>query len=205
MIYTKEKIYNLTLSALLLAKEVINIATDTSNEVRVLNTHYDVALESTLKDLDLDILSTPIELELIEELDEGPWTYVYKYPTACAHLRRIQSGFVTDNKRSHIAKKVGVYEGQKAIFTDEAQAVAECIPNTISLDMLSAMAGMALAYRLAYLAAPLITGKGAKALRESLLQAYVIAKTEAQEDDKLENFNYEEDRLRSEFVDERLS
>lgn len=204
MAYTKVKIYNLALSALMLAKEVVEIDTDRSNEVRVLNTHWDVALESTLKDLDLDILSTPIELELIEELDEGPWGYAYKYPTNCAHLRRIVSGFLTDNNRTHIAKRVAMYEGQKAIFTNEDVAVAECIPNDIPLAALSSMAGMALAYKLAYLSAPLVVGKGSKNLRDDLQKAYVIAKAEAQEDDSAENFMFESDDIRSEFVAARL-
>lgn len=201
---TKAKIYNLTLSALLLSREVTEVETDKSNEVRVLNIHWDTALESTLKDLDLDSLSTTIELELIEALDSGPWGFVYKYPSNCALLRRIQSLVLTDNKRTHISKKVAIHQGQRAIFTNEYAAVAECIPNTINLSTLSSMAKMALAYKLAYLSAPLVVGKGAQKLRESLMQAYIIAKTEAQEDDKLENFNYESDDVRSEFVDARL-
>ncbi len=132
MSYTKAKIFNLTLSALLLTKEVVNTDTDTSNEVRVLNTHYDVALQSTLKDLDLDSLSSPITLELIEELDVPPWQFVYKYPTSCALLRRIESGYLTDNNRTHISKRVAVHGVQKAIYTNQPDAVAECIPNTVS-------------------------------------------------------------------------
>lgn len=204
MSYTKSKIYNLALSALLLAREVSEIETDKSNEVRVLNIHWDVALESTLKDLNLDSLSSPIPLELISELDGNPWLYVYKYPTTCGLLRRLVSGTLTDNNRTHISKRVAMHEGQKAIFTNEYAAVAECLPLNVSLAAFSPMAGMALAYKLAYLSAPLITGKGAKPLRDSLMQAYIIAKTEAQEDDALENFNYESDAVRSEFVAARL-
>lgn len=203
--YTKPKIYNLALSALLLSTEIEEIETDTSNEVRVLNLHYDTALESTLKDLDLDALSTPITLELLATLDDGgPWTYVYKYPNNCAKFRRLVSGNVTDNSRTHIAKQVRMYNGQKAIFTNEYAAIAECMPKNISLAALSAEAGMALAYKLADLATPLLTGKGAQKLREDIQKAYIIAKNEAQEDDRQENHNYEEDHIRSEFVDARL-
>jgi hypothetical protein len=204
MSYSKAKIYNLSLQALLLAKEVVDPDTDKSNEVRVLNMHWDTALESTLKDLDLDSLSTPIELELIEELSEGPWKYVYKYPTNCAFLRRIKSCFVKDNRSTHISKRVAMHNGQKAIFTNEYEAVAECIPKNISLAAFESMAGMALAYRLAFLSAPLITGKGAKTLRKEIEEAYIIAKTEAQESDKAENFSYETDDVDSEFVAARL-
>lgn len=204
MAYTKAKIYNLALSALLLAKEVTEIETDKSNEVRVLNIHWDTALESTLKDLDLDILSSPMELELITQLDTGPWKYVYKYPTNCAMFRRIQSCVLTDTKRTHIPKRVGIYNDKKVIFTNEISAVAECIPSNVPLVVFSSMAAMALAYMLAYLSAPLVVGKGSKPLRESLMQAYIFAKTEAQEDDARENFNYEPDYVRSEFVAARI-
>jgi hypothetical protein len=204
MSYTKVKLYNLALSALLLAKEITNVDTDTSNEVRVLNMHWDTALESTLQDLDLDSLMTPITLELIEELDAGPWRYVYKYPTNCLFLRRIKSCVETDNKSTHISKKVHMYEGVKAVFTNEYEAVAECMPKDIPLAALNAMAGMCVAYKHAMLSAPLIVGKGSERLKASLKLEYLIAKGEAQETDAAENFNYESDDLRSEFVSARL-
>lgn len=206
MAYSKEKIYNLALSALLLAREVAEVSTDTSNEVRVLNLHWDTALEATLKDLDLDCLSSSVQLELIAELnDGGPWRYAYKYPTTCAFLRRLKSCAVIDTKKTHIAKKVQLYNGQRAIFTNQFEAVAEILPFNVPLAALSPMAAMALAYQLAWLSAPLIAGKGAKNLKEEIYTQYLIFKSEAQEDDAAENFNFEPDWVRSEFVDERTS
>ena len=205
MSYTKEGIYNLTLSALLLGKEVTEVSTDKSNEVRVLNIHWDTALGSTLKDLDLDILSSPVTLELIEELEDNIWQYAYKYPTNCGLLRRIQSSVLTDTSRTHIPKRVGVHDNVKAIFTNEYDAVAEIIPRNISLALLNENAALAIAYKLAWLSAPLITGKGARTLRDELWKSYLLAKAEAQEDDRRENFNYDSDSTRSEFVAERLS
>ena len=206
MSFTKEKIYNLALSALLLSEEVIEISTSKSNNISILNRFYDIAFASTLQDLDLDSTSEPITLELIEELgDDYNWDYVYKYPSNCIFLRRIKSSAVTDNKSTHISKRVAQYEGQKAIFTNEYQAVAECIPKDLSLESLSPMAGLAVAYKLAILSAPLAVGKGAKTLRKEINDNYIIAKTEAQETDSLENFNYESDWQRSEFVEARLS
>ena len=67
------------------------------------------------------------------------------------------------------------------------------------------MAAMAIAYKLALLSAPLLVGKGAKTLRKEISENYIIAKGEAQETDSLENFNYESDWERSEFVEARLS
>lgn len=209
MSFTKAKIYNLTLSALLLAEEVIDIDTNKTNNVSVLNRFYDIALESTLQDLDLDSLSQPITLELLADLASTdanvPWEYVYKYPTNCVFLRRIESLVPTDNKSTHISKRTGLYEGQKAIFTNEFQAIGECIPKDVPLEALSPMAGLSVSYSLASLSAPLIVGKGAKKLRESIEQRYIISKLQAQETDSLENFNYESEWQRSEFVEARLS
>ena len=206
MSFTKPKIYNLALSALLLSREVSDVATDESNEVRILSTHYDIAFESTLQDLDLDSLSMPISLELLANLSSttNPWNYVYKYPNDCVFLRRLDSGQVVDNRSTHLPKRTGIYEGEKAIFTNEESAVGECIPKSVPLSALSPMAGLAVSYRLAILSSPLIVGKGAKTLREQINAYYIIAKSEAQETDSRENFNYEADYLRSEFVQARL-
>lgn len=205
MSFTKTKIYNLALSALLLSRQVTDTETDNiTNEVRVLNQFWDIALTSTLQELDLDSLSEEIPLELIAELDEGPWEYVYKYPTRCTYLRRIKSNYVTDTSDSHIAKRTGMYEGQKAIFTSEYGAIGECIANDVPLAALNASAGLAVSYRLAFLSAPLLAGKGAKALREEIYQRYLLSLNDAQELDKLENFSYDPAYVRSEFVRARL-
>lgn len=205
MSFTKLKAYNLALSALLLSRQISDTETDTiTNEVRVLNQFWEDALTSTLQELDLDYLSESIPLELLAELTNSPWTYVYKYPIRCAFLRRIESGALTDTSSTHIAKRTGIYTGQKAIFTNEYQAVAECITKDVSLDVLSSPAAFAVSYKLAYLSSPLLVGKGAKALREELYQRYLMTLNDAKELDKLENFSYDPDYIRSEFVRARL-
>lgn len=203
--YSKETIYELALSALLLDREVSEVATDESNEIRVLNTHYQIALNSTLSDLDLDSTSTTKILEKKAQLEEGEFKCVYRYPTDCVFLRRIVSGCATDNRYSHIAKRTGMYNGQKCIFTNHENAELEYISNDILLSELSPMLGLAVAYKLAYLSAPLITGKGAKRLRNDIKEDYLLAKHDAQENDSNENFRYESDETRSEFVAERIS
>jgi antitoxin (DNA-binding transcriptional repressor) of toxin-antitoxin stability system len=206
MAYSKLTIYNLALSSLLLAKQVTEIETDTSNEVKVLNLHWDVALESTLKDLDLDSLSTRVTLELIEELPNDKfWNYVYAYPDNCALLRRLDSGALTDTNASLIDKHVRVLDGEKVIYTNDTNSVAEIIPLDLPISAVPGMACMAIAYKLAYLSAPLITGKGAQKLRDELMKQYVIAKNEAQEDDVKENATYQSDESVSEWVATRIS
>jgi len=204
-VYSKEKIFNIALSALLLNRQVTSAQTDQSNESKVLLQHYDIAFNSTLTDMELDSTSECLILALIEADPNDKWLYSYEYPVRCAHLRRIDSGAKIDDRSTHISKIVTQNKGRKVIFTDEVDAVADCVVNDFPLNSLSANAGLAIAYRLAILSSSLITGKGAKKLKEKIERDYVIAKTEAQEKDRLENFNYVDEETESEFVQERLS
>jgi len=205
MSFNKNKAYNFALSALLLSREVTDTESDKSNEVKVLNTFWKDALTSCLEELDLDSLTEIIPLELLADDLTGPWQYVYKYPNRCAFLRRIQSHVETDTASTFIDKRVQLFQGQKAIYTNHYQAVAECIPNDVALESLTTSAGFAISYKLAWLAAPLITGKGAKALREEIYKLYMLAIEEAREHDKMENYSYRDPIVASEFVAARLS
>lgn len=205
--YSKTEIYNLALSHLKLSRQVEETETDTvTNEVRVLNQFWDIALKNTLQELDLDSLSQPIVLELLEVLnDGGPWDFIYKYPSKAVFLRRIQSCARVDNASTAIKKRTALYNGQKVIYTTEQNAVGEFIMSDAPLDALSPMAGLAISYNLAWLSAPLIVGKGAGKLQESLFVQYNLTRAKAQEIDANENFNYDEAYERSEYVNVRMS
>lgn len=202
--YSKEDIFNLALSALLLQRRVTNADTDQSNEVKVLRSVWEPALASALEDLDLDSLSSQIDLELIEEDPNRYWKYAYKYPTNCAKFRRLQSCAIKDNRDTQIPKRVGIHDGEKAIFTNLWQAVAEYIPKDVPLSAFSATAGIVLAYKLAILSAPLVTGKGAKDLIAKLTDNYKIFKAEAQEQDRDENHRFEDPVMESDMVRARF-
>lgn len=204
--FTKAKLYNLTLGALLLQRQIVTPETDTSNECKVLNNHYDVAFRSTLEDLDLDSTSTQVTLSLLATDDEDfpEWKYIYAYPDDCAFFRRIKSTSKLDNRATFIEKKVGMYGTVKAIFTDEVDAIAEYISEDVELDTLSATVGLCISYKLASLASPLIVGKGAQKLREDIYKQYLIYKAEAQEQDRRENFNFPDPEIESEFIGSRI-
>lgn len=207
MSYTKTDAYNLALNALLLNKQLDNADTDTGSEARAFNSVWDTVFNHVLQDLDLDSLASFKALELIEEVDRDTylWTYAYKYPSNCAFLRRIKSPEKIDNEATHIPKRVGIYGSRKVIFTDQYDAVCEYIPNDISLEFFSAPAMKALSYALASFTTPLIVGKGSKTLKDQIDAKYLIAKHEAQEADRLENFVFDQPEQRSEFARVRLS
>jgi hypothetical protein len=202
--YTKAKIYNLALGALLLSRQIIDTETDKSNERVVLGTHWDTALRSTLEDMDLDATSSQVTLELIELDPNDLWGYSYKYPSDCTYLRRLQSCVVEDNRSTHIPRRIAIKGGVKCIFTNKEDAIAEYISDNVPLSALSANAGLAVAYKLALLSAPLIVGKGAKTLMADIQAKYLVVKAEAQEQDQRENFNFEDPEVTSEFVQARI-
>lgn len=203
--YSKVKIFNLALGALLSTKQITNTETDVSTECRTLNNFWDAALKQTLQDLDLDATSSQKNLELIEAEPNKLWAYSYKYPNDCAFLRRIQSTVLKDTRDTQIRKRVATMGGIKVIMTDEYDAIAEYISYDVPLSVLSASAGLAVSQRLAWLSSPLISGKQAATLKKSIFDDYKISKAEAQEHDRLENSNMDTDEEMSEFVSARIS
>lgn len=203
MAYSKAKIFNLALGALLLQRQISDTDNDASNEAAVLNTHWDAAFNSTLQDMDLDSTSTQAILALIEEDPTDDWGYAYTYPSDCVFLRRIQSSVRIDSRSTHIEKRIAIHEGQKVIFTDQTDAVAEYISNDVPISSLSASVGLAIAYQLAILSSPLIVGKGAQKLRDDLEKRYIVLKADAQKQDRAENFNFVDEDIDSEFVQAR--
>ena len=203
---SKVKIYNLALSALLLSRQVTETESEKmSNEVRVLNQLWDSALESVLQQLDLDSLVETIDLELIEEIPDNPHlVYAYKYPSRSIFLRRIKTSLIKDTSRTRIELKVGIYKNQKVIFTNEYQAQAECICRDVSLAFIGPSTELAIAYKLAYLACPLLVGKGAKTLREEIRQIFTMYMMDAKANDVNENFVYESPEEQSDFVAARI-
>lgn len=207
MALSKAKIFNLALSALLLQRRTVDPDTDQSNEVKVLLTHWEIALDMVLEDLDLDSTAIEAPLALVVADPTTEWDYAYAYPADCVFFRRIKSidGVVVDNKTTHMSKMIRIFQGQKVIFANKEDAVAEYISNTVNINTFSANLGLSIAYRLALLSAPLVVGKGAKSLMDKLEKNYVIAKGEAQEKDQRENFNFQEEALESEFVEVRTT
>lgn len=203
--YSKAKIFNMSLGFLLLQRQIVDTETDKSNEAKVLNTHWDAALRSTLEDLDLDSTSSQITLELIEENPNEFWRYSYKYPSDCAFLRRIQSCARTDNRDTFINKRVSIKDGEKCIFTNQPNAIAEYISYNTPLTKMSATVGICIALRLAMLASPLITGKGANKIKQDITANYLAYKMEAQEQDRNENRSFEPEWVESDFVRTRMS
>jgi len=225
--YTKAKIFNVALSLLLLQRQLVNPISENSNEAKVLNLQWDIALSSALADMNLNSTSIRMKATLVARLfgpgaDFGEahhhWKFAYQYPSDCGFFRRIISRMEIDDKSSHIPKIVSLYKAsngniQKVIFTNHHQhredgsdgIWIEYIPKEFPIPQLSPSAAMAIGARLAGLGAPLIVGKGARTLIDSIDKKYVMWKAEAQQQDANESFFFETEATMSEFVRSRLS
>lgn len=203
--YTKAKIFNLALGALGLNKQIIDVDSDTSRENLVLKVHYETALRAALEDMDLEATASQKTLELITQEPNVLWLYAYKYPSNCTFFRRIQSGVVKDTKSTRIKYTIKNHNGTKAIYTNEANAVGEMITDDFNLSLLSSNAGLAIAYKLAWLSSSLIAGKGASAIKATIEKSYALALGNAQEHDQNENQQFDDPEVQSEFVEERIS
>lgn len=203
--YTKAEIFNLALNALLLQRQIVDADEDQTPEAKMLRKMWEPALKQTINDLDLDRHSAQFNLELYKEDPNELWLFAYHRPQNCASIRRIQSTVKQDNRYTKIPLATGILDGRPVIYTNVYQAVLDYIPTDVPLSAFAASDGLALAHKLAYLSRSLIVGKGAKELTQEILQNYLIHKAEAQEHDRMENMNFEEDRVISEFVADRLS
>lgn len=203
--YNKTDIFNLALSALYLQKRIADSETDVSNETKVMQLHWKAAYYGALTDLDLDHAAKIAALALVQEDPDDFWDYAYSYPTDCVFIRRIISRNITDDTENFIDRKVGTYNGEKVIFTNESQAKLEYISSDVLPQDLSVEAAMYVAYKLASLSLPLIVGKDSeqtyKLLEVKKAQAYADAKAK----DAKETNIYQAEWYRSEFAKTRLS
>lgn len=198
-------VYNIALNALLINYQTSDPLTDNEKSVRTLRTFYPLALSKVLADLDLNRTATKVKLELRVTAEDDPhWDYVYKYPTSCAKLRRLVSALPIDNQETRIPYITQTVEGVDSILTNDVDSYAEIIPTTAPLSTLNPNAIAALGTYLAYMSCSLITGKGAKDLKQSIMQDYMMFKAEAMEDDQNENVDTTPDEFKSEFAQARL-
>ena len=197
--YDKATIFNLALNALRLNYQTQDTENDSNPAVRVLRLMWVPAWNSALEDMDLNRTATKQVLELTTYTDPY-WKFVYKYPANCAKFRRICSNTPIDNFETEIPAATMTVQGVACIFTNQCNAMAEIIPNDIPFASITPNAGLAIAYRLAFMCSSLIVGKGAEALKKDIFEQYKEFKAEAQESDLNENLDYTPDEFNSEFV-----
>lgn len=201
---TRHDIIKMAANALGIVRDFDDLDTDKSKEARVLRENYPTALSMTLADLDIDSASETRDLQLHKEDPNTVWRYAYRYPLDCVRFRRIESGFVQDNRSTRIPYKIGMIGKVKCIFTNHPNAVGYFQTSEVSVASLSYHTGVAISYQLALLSPALINGKGADKLKVQLRQSYINALITAQAHDHEENFQFPDDLMESEFLQSRF-
>lgn len=202
--FTKSDIYELALTFLGISEQVVDIDTDPSNNVTILNANYEKSRKVALADMDLDSTATRLKLTSSGTELVDPWKYAYHYPSDCLKIRRIFSGVVVDDRGTHVDRLVRIVNGQKTILVDLKDASLDYITDKATPEMLNASAMEAMALKLAIFAGKVIKSGGIAAIQEDLEVLYARAKELAKGFDNEENFNPESDAKRSEFVQARL-
>lgn len=179
LVVSKTHILNMALSHLGVSKEVQDQETENSIEARASRRHYDNDLETVLTAIPWPFATQFAALGLVEEDPNDEWDYSYRYPSDCVILRRILSGFRTDNQDSRVPFKIGRDDDGTLVYTDEEEAEAEYTyreedPTRYPQDFV-----LALSYRHAASIASKVTGGDPFKLGDKCLQLYRITLSEA--------------------------
>lgn len=124
---TKTDVANMALSVLSQGLEITDVEDETSEEARAVRTWWDVTVETALRDLKPYWARKVTGLSLIEEIEDGEWSYKYAYPNDAVAMIRIPSGFRVDTRDTKIPYRTQNDTSGTVIFTNKEQANAEIV------------------------------------------------------------------------------
>ena len=122
---SKTEIVNLALGHLSVGKEIGDFETEQSEEARTARRFYNTALGVVVVGANWPFLTKIAALALVEEEPNTEWGYAYRYPSDCAHFRRILSGVRNDARQTRSPHRIAQDNSGKLIFSDETEAEAE--------------------------------------------------------------------------------
>lgn len=176
MNYTKAKIFNMALKNLRVSVSIQNTNQTDKNTI-ILNEFYDSARVRVLKDFDWNFANFYRELTLTGKIPQNPkFLYEYDYPNDCIFAREIVPYYKSKQIEFEIAANAS---GQKVINANLTPAVLRYTKNIENEILYPVDFVMALAWYLAFLSAPAITGS--RAIQNDCLSIYtnILAKAKA--------------------------
>ena len=182
MTNSKTEIANLAFS-FIAAKEIGNLDSEASAEAEACRRHYDNALRRVLRAYPWSFANQSVTLGLVHDFDDdedAEWSYSYRYPADCLRLLRIHSGQRTDSRDTRIAYKIGRDDDGLLIYTDEEDAIVEYTYLEENAARFPDDFIEALAYRLASLIVPRLTGGDPWKLQDRMKKEYLEALQNAQ-------------------------
>lgn len=167
------EILNIALIQLGTSKQIGNLALSKENEAKVGRTMFPIARDEVLRDLNWPFASVFEPLQLIRENPTTEWGFQYSYPVKCLFFRRIGSGNRNDNLQSLVPYKIfRDADNGKSIYTDMRNACAEYTFKMEDEEDYDQDFSMAIAYKLAYLIAPVLTKNDVQGLQVQMLRLY---------------------------------
>lgn len=176
------QIWNLALGALANGSEVQS-ESDNSANANACRRFYPQALGRVLEDFPWPFAKTIATLGLVETDPTPEWGFSYRYPSDCVTARRIVSA--TDSLRNPgpaqiIPYQIGRDTTGPLIYCDLEDASLEYTSNGVDVTQFSASFTDAVAYRLASIIAPRVTGGDPSNLAAKAYQLYLAACSAAQ-------------------------
>jgi len=152
------EIANLAVSHLGISEEIGDLTTENSDEANAIRRFYDVALETTLRELNWPFTTRYQTLGLVEENPNDEYRYSYRYPSDVLFIQKIQSGIRNDNRQSRISYRIMSDDSGQLVLTDAKDPVIYYIRKEDNVSFYPSDFVLAFSYQLAFLAAPRITG-----------------------------------------------
>lgn len=180
---SETEIANLALRHLGVGKTITSL-TEGSEESQACNTFYATCRDAVLRDFQWPFATVLAAMQLVHNFTTdavssttvGPeWSYSYRLPSDCLHLRRILSGTRNDTRATRVAYRRGRDSQGGLVFTDIQNAQIEYTFRETDTGRFDPDFQMALSWRLAAYIAPTITGgdqfgRGAEALKMYMME-----------------------------------
>jgi hypothetical protein len=169
-----------------------------SNAARALDMFFETARNEMLREYDWPFARKRAALVMISDADEEysqDYYYAYRYPSDCAFILRLLNGLQRESIAYKLAYKIiqdddGLLILSNALF-DEDEFNIEYISTETPISFWPPDAALALAYRVAFYAAPRIIGDASK-LGPMLDQLYRMSRSKAKAQASNEEVNPDE-------------
>lgn len=165
---------NLALSHLGITHTVSDLETEQSIEAKVLRRFYERAMNICLREFPWSFATKIDALALVEEDPNNDWSYSFRYPSDCLHVRRILGQTRNDTRDVRVAYKIAQDSSGKLIFTDQPDAEIEYTLNITDYAIMTDDFIMAFSFLLAYYVAPSLAKGDPFKLGDRALKGYEI-------------------------------
>jgi hypothetical protein len=177
MAQTKTGIANMALGFLGISTLIANLETEKSKEAEVCNLFFDRAVDATLEDFPWPEAKTYAVPGLVEEQPTDDWLYSYREPSDSVFVRRIVTVLGQEDPNPPPFEKGSDDQGG-LIYTDEATPTIEYTRRLTDPNRFSNLLGEAIAWRLAFMAAPSLAKSDKAQQRAGAGYEFLIDKAE---------------------------